>query len=282
MRINIPLKCLFKTIVILVFAPAMCLAQDSVSYKTKSNHRFLIRASSYTSIGNPKADLYRWVDPVVTKSTDFLTISNRYSYQLGVQYEYLTNRGVTFSSSLLYGAMRYQYNWDFTFDYFDDFINVNSYNFNFVHKKHLPYLSAMLNVGYRLALPHSKFCLNGNIGASYLRFLKTENSGDTHYLLYNRNDTLFSQAFAYTEYVSRKHLFNYTLYLGGIYVVNSKFVKEYRLGVEFTNPLSFARQAKNWAMFVYGQYYDSNGKVVTSDLQYNRFRNIALNLSIGF
>ncbi len=216
-------------------------------------------------------------------NTDFLKAVDKYSYQIGLIYEYNITKNIFVSPSIIFGEHRYEYRWNFTFDYFFDQRNATSYTTEYVYAKKMQYVSIGLNVGYRTPrILRNGLQLETKLGLNYAKFLNTPANFDYHNLNYSRNDTVFTRLYAYTEYSPRSSLFYYGAYLGATYPAKSKIIQEYRLGVEFMRSYSFLIKGADFANIIHGTYYNENGDIIGADVYINRFRNFALSFSLVF
>lgn len=255
---------------------------DSIHHGSK--HKYVLKASLLKNYNRNVSDAEHWVDiSAKNANTDFLTAVNKFSYQIGVMYEYNFSNGLFISPSLLFGEHRFQYKWDFSFDYFFNSNNSTPYTTEYVYAKNIPYLALGLNIGYRTQpLIKNRFQLETKGGVNYMKFLKKYGGLDYHSIVYSRNDTVFSQLFAQTDYQSRSSLFYYSIYLGGVYAVNSKYISEYRIGFEFMRAFSLFGKGLNHTNLIHGTYYNEEMNIVSEDSYINRFRNVAITFGIVF
>lgn len=257
--------------------------EDSTTIK-KGEHNYTVHISVMNQIFNPSKDLYEYRQPSVEgRLPNFLSARNNINYQLGFEYEYVFKNQVTLSAGLRYGIAKYHYEWNINTDYFFPAgSNVKTFRFKEVYSGTLPYGNIGINAGYRFKpSKKSKLTLHPKAGVNTAYFFNVEGQRYFHSLSYKRNDTIFAHILGSTHHETSRFLVNYNLYLGVVYPMNTKMLKELRVGVEYIQHLALKKD-RGTLDLASTVYYDSNGDIVGTDYYFNRFRNIALRVGFTF
>lgn len=268
-----------KTLIItILFFPLLAFAQP------KSAHKFLVH---FTTLKNYNSrDVEHTTEKGQQPVTPFLKANNTNGFQAGIGYEYVIKRHFPINVNILYGQLKEDYQWNFTFDHFHPTHDLSNIRLDHNYKVTIPYVALALNAGYDYhPFKDDHIRLQAKVGLGYMRFLKKSKEWLVHTVYYNfpGSDTIFVNDYADTQIYNQSNSgVYYDLYLGIAYSVKSGFIKEYRIGLTFKHAFGFFKPDADNISDAYGMYYNSKGDVVGSDAYYNRFRNLGLTLAVVF
>lgn len=257
--------------------------EDSTTIK-KGEHNYTVHISVMNQIFNPSKDLYEYRQPSVEgRLPNVISARNNINYQLGFEYEYVFKNQITLSAGLRYGIAKYHYEWNMNTDYFFPVgTNINTIRFKEVYSGTLPYGNVGINGGYRFKpSKKSKLIIHPKVGVNTAYFFNVEGQRRFHSITYRYNDTNFISTLATTQHESSRFLVNYNLYLGIVYPVDTKVLKELRVGIEYIRHLAISKDQGTLDL-ASSAYYNSNIDIVGTDYYFNRFRNIALRVGFTF
>lgn len=277
-----------KCILVLIFAPTLCLAQatNECNCKTPPKHRWLINATGLKSLNKNK-----WPDieqvslgkSAVATYPNFLTVNNTFGYQVGVGYEYTNRRRYTFTPSVLFGQYTQDYSWNFTFYNFDSTRNLGDEPYPYTYHNKTNYLAVSMALGRNYDLTESgRLTLQLKAGLNYMHPFKREYQGREFYVIYDdlHNELTYKQ-FAWTSVDPVNEAFYYNVDVGISYITKHQYIKELRLGLTFLHAWHLLRD--NDEINTAGSmYFNVNQQIIGGETFHNRFRNIGLTLGIAF
>lgn len=265
-----------------LFAGYNAIAQDAAKQHIQKSH-LIINTALLKQYHSPKQDLYHYEDAsVADRMPEFLSAENKLSFQLGVEYVYRLPKRFNLSAELKFGLSRFEYNWDINSEYFfDPQININTHSFNINYQKDIPYSSLGINAGYEFQpSAKSKVTITPKAGVSVAYFFDAVTKREMTRLIYQRNDTVFSSPITFTEQGTSRYLLCYNLYISANYPVQTRYIKELRLGVAFMQHLAFRKDIGS-AGITHAIYYNSDAEIVGSDSYLNRFRHFSICVGLG-